>query len=119
MMYCAARRRVSELHSGNGARAQTNLFRHAPAELPANARLHGEHDVVHLELVRVSGMLGVHERVREHLRGVALRELEQLVQDGGLGVGDARRGGEDERDVARAGRDVGRGVGGARHVRMM
>ena len=98
----------------------THLLGHPPAKLPADAGLHGEHDVVHLDLARAPRVLRVHERVREHLRRVAVRELEQLVQHARLRVLHRRRRREQQRDRARARRDrVGRrGCGvGARHRR--
>lgn len=93
-------------------RGPPHLFWYAPAELPAHACLHGKSDVVHLELARASRMLGIHERVRENLRGIPMRELEQLVQDARLRILDGRRRRQEERDGSRRGRErIRRGAG--------
>lgn len=85
---------------------EAHLFGDAPAELPADAGLHGEDDVVHVDLARPPRVLGVDERVGEHLRRVAVRELEQLVQHARLCVLYRRCGREQERDRPRGRREV-------------
>ena len=91
-----------------------HLLGHAAAKLPAHACLDGECDVVHIDLPGMACMLGVDARVGEDLGRVAVRKLEQLVDDARLNVLDGRGSGEKERDGPRGG---GQTVCSARHGR--
>lgn len=81
----------------------THLFWDAPTKFPAYACLHGERHVVHLDLARPSGVLRIHERVREDLRGVPVREFEQLVQDSRLRILDRGRRSQEKCDGSGSG----------------
>jgi hypothetical protein len=55
-----------------GVKGHTYLFGDSSTELPAYAGLHGKSGILHLDLVRASRMLSIHERVREGLSGVPM-----------------------------------------------
>jgi hypothetical protein len=110
---CTGGRSISIARADTHAR--THVLRHAPAKLPPDARLHGERGIVDLEAARAARVLRIHLRIREHLRRVPVRELEQLREHAWLRVVHARLRGEQQRERAGRRRERVRGRGRARH----
>lgn len=91
----------------NARRDGTHLLGHAASKLPPDACLHRQDDVVHLDLgdAGASGVFCVDLGIRQDLRGVAVCELEELVEDARLGVLNTGGRGEEERDCSGGGRE--------------
>lgn len=62
------------------------LFRNTTTKLPAYACLYSQHDIVHIEFARPSGMFCIDGRVRKDLSGISVRKFEKLVENAWLRV---------------------------------
>jgi hypothetical protein len=76
--------------------------------------LHGQDHVVHVKLTSSASVLGIYTGVREDLCGVSVRKFQQLVQNAGLHILNARSGREEESDGSGGARQVFRWPGGRR-----
>ena len=67
---------------------ETYVFWYAATQFPSHSRLHSKSNVVQLNLPRPPCVLSINKGVRKHLGGIAIRELEQLMQNAWLRVLD-------------------------------